>query len=136
GGRIFQKGLGELRGVLLHGDAVARGVANDLVVDVGDIHDVADVVSTLAQKAIEKIDGDECTEIADVAVVINGRPAGIHADAVAVDRMEVFDLPGESVIEAQWHRDAESWMSSRAEYEPFILGARWKRGQIGCGERK
>ncbi len=102
-GRIFEKGLGKFRGVLLHVDAVARGVANDFVVDVGDVHDVADVVSALAQKAIEKIDGDECAEIADVAVVVDGRSAGIHADAVAVERMEIFDLPGKSVIETQCH---------------------------------
>jgi len=64
---------------------------------------VADVVSALAQKAIKKIDGDECAEIADVAVVIDGRPAGIHADAIVVERMEIFDLSGESVIEAKCH---------------------------------
>src|SRR5208282_4791583 len=61
----------------------------------------------------------------------DGRSAGVHADALAVERMEIFDLPGKSVIEAQWHRDAESRMSSRARYEPFILGARKKRGQMG-----
>ena len=88
---------------MLHSDAVARGVANDFVVHVGDVHDVADVVSALAQKAIEKIDGDKCAEIADVAVVIDGRSAGVHADAVAVEWMEFFDLPGKSVIEAQCH---------------------------------
>ncbi len=73
------------------------------VVHVGDVHDVADVISALAQKAIKKIDGDEGSEIANVAVVIDGWPAGIHADAVAVKGMKFFDLAGKSVIEMQCH---------------------------------
>ncbi len=102
-GGIFEKCLGILRRVLLDGDAVASGVANDLVIHVGDVHDVAHVVSTLPQEAVKKIDGDECAEVADVAVVVNGGPAGIHADSVVIDRMEVFDLAGKRVIETDGH---------------------------------
>jgi hypothetical protein len=76
------------------------GIANDFVVHVGDIHDVADVVSTLAEKAVKKIDSDKCTKITDVSVIVDGRPAGIHPDAISVDGMEVFNLAGKSVIEA------------------------------------
>ena len=94
--RIFRR-------VLLHADAVAGGVADDLVVDVGDVHDVADVVSGLEKKAVEKIDGDECAEIADVAVVVDGGSAGVHADVVVVDGVEVFDLGGERVVETNGH---------------------------------
>ncbi len=111
-GRILEKSLHILCGVLLHGHAVARGVANDLVVNVGDVHHVADVVSALAKEAIEKIDGDKGAEVADVAVVVDGRAAGIHANAVIVERMEVFDLSRKSVIEAQCHRLAESYSQS------------------------
>src|ERR1019366_7274177 len=32
------------------------------------------------------------------------------------------------------YRDEVPWMSSRAEYELFILGCRWKRGQMGCAD--
>ena len=102
-GGVFKKGLRVFRGVLLHGDAVAGGVADDLVVHVGDVHDVADVVSGLAEKAVEQIDGDEGAEIADVAVVVNGGPAGIHADAVVIDGVEVFDFAGESIEETNGH---------------------------------
>ena len=102
-GGIFEECLGEFRGVLLHSDVVAGGVADDLVVDVGDVHDVADVVSALAEEAVEQIDGDKCAEVADVAVVVDGGAAGVHADAVGVDRMEVFDLAGESVVETKRH---------------------------------
>ncbi len=102
--RIFQEGLGKLRGVLLHSHAIARGIANDFVVHVGDVHDVADFVSALAEKAIEKINRDECAEITDVAIVIDGWSTGVHANAVAVQRMKVFDLSGKSVIEAECHR--------------------------------
>ena len=83
------------------------GVADDFVIHVGDVHYVLHFVSALAQKTIEKVDGYEGAEIADVAVVIDGWSAGVHADVVTVDRMEVLDLAGEGVIEAQWHRGAE-----------------------------
>jgi hypothetical protein len=70
---------------------------------VADVHDVANVVPALAEEAIEKINGDECAEIPYVPVVIHGRPAGIHADAIALERVKFFDLPGESVIEMKSH---------------------------------
>jgi len=38
-----------------------------------------------------------------VAVIVDGWSAGIHADAVAVQRMEIFDLSGKGVIETQCH---------------------------------
>ena len=79
-GGIFEKCLLILRGVLLHADAVAGGVADDLVVDVGDVHDVAHGVSTLPEKSAQQVDGDEGAEVADVSVVVDGGAAGVHAD--------------------------------------------------------
>jgi len=57
--RIFDECDLILRCELLYANSVARRVADDLVVHVGDIHDVADAVPALAKKTIEQIDRDE-----------------------------------------------------------------------------
>ena len=90
-GSVFEECLLILRSVSLHADAVAGCVADDFVVHVGNIHDMADGVSTLAEDTAEKIDGDECAEVADVSVVVNGGSAGVHANFVIAKGMELFD---------------------------------------------
>ena len=101
--RVFQKSLFILRRVRLHRDAIARRVADDLVIDVGNIHHVADVISALPQKAIEQIDRNKRAEISDVSVVVNRRPAGIHSDLVPCHRPKFFDFSGECVVKTQCH---------------------------------
>ena len=90
--------------VLLNADAIARGVADDLVVHVGDVHDMVNFVSALAQESAEEIDGDEGAEIADMAVVVNRRSAGVHADFVVAQRTELLDLRRHRVVQAKGHR--------------------------------
>ena len=99
---VVQKSLGELRGVVGDGHALLHGIADDLVVDVGDIHDVLQLVSALQQEAAQHIDRDEGAEVADMAVVVNREPAGIHADEVVL-RGEFLDFAGERVIELKRH---------------------------------
>jgi UDPglucose--hexose-1-phosphate uridylyltransferase len=55
----------------------------------------------LAQKAPQDIDGDKCAEVADVAVVIHSRAAGIHTHRVIGSRRELFHLAGERVVESK-----------------------------------
>ena len=100
---VFQKCLLVLLGVLLHGDAVARGVADDLVVHVGDVHDVLQLVAALLQEAAQRVDDDEGAEVADVPVVVHRGTAGVHADQVVFQRMELLDFPGQSVEELKRH---------------------------------
>ena len=54
----------------------AGGVADDLVVDVGDVHDVADRKTGQLQGPAEHIDVEEGAEVTDVAVVVHGGAAG------------------------------------------------------------
>ena len=94
---VFQKSLLVFRGVLLHRDAVARGIANDLVVHVGDVHDVLQLVAALLQEAAQHVDHDKGAEVADVPVVIHRGTAGIHADQVVFQRTKLLDLPRQGV---------------------------------------
>ena len=83
-GSVFEKGLFIFGRVLLHANAGLCGIANDLVVHIGDIHDVSNFESTLAKEATENVNGDKGAEVADMAVVVHGGTAGIHADLVVL----------------------------------------------------
>ena len=100
---IFEKGLAILLRVLLHGDAVARGIADDLVVHVGDVHDVLQLEAALLQKAAQRVDDDEGAEVADVAVVVHRGTAGVHADQVVFQRVELLDFAGQGVEKLKRH---------------------------------
>ena len=103
--RVFEECFFVFRRVLLHADAIAGRVANDFVVHVGDVHDVFDFVSTLAKEALEKVHSNEGAEVADVAVIVDGGAAGIHADFVVDQGVELLDLAGERVVKAQGHSE-------------------------------
>ena len=63
----------------LHGQPSRAGIANDLVVHVGDVHHVIQLEAALPQEAAQQIDDDEGAEVADVSVVVDRGPAGVHA---------------------------------------------------------
>ena len=103
---ILQKRLPILLGVFLHRNAVARRIANDLVIHVGDVHDVLQLIAALLQEPSQRVDHDERAEIADVAVVVNRRPASVHADQVVFQRMKLFDLRGQRIKKLKWHESS------------------------------
>ena len=111
---IFAEGFLVFRGILLDADPVARGVADDFVIDVSDVHHVADLVSALAKKALQKIDRDERAKVADMPIVIHRRPAGVHADFVVHERMEFFNPRGHGVVKTKRHR---SFREERRTYD-------------------
>ena len=122
--RIFQESFLVLGGVLLDTDAVARRVADDFVIHVGDVHHVLQLVAALQQEAPQRVHHDEGAEVADVSVVVNRWPAGVHADQVVFQRAELLDFCGQSVKELKRHR-----AFSRASGESSIVGGCEKRGQ-------
>ncbi len=96
---VFEEGALVAGGVLGDGDAGGGGVADDLVVDVGDVHDVIDGDSLLADEAAEDVDVEEGAEVADVAVVVDGGAAAVHAQRGRADGGEGFNLSAEGVEE-------------------------------------
>ena len=99
-GCIFEKCFLVLCRVLLNAHSIARGVADNLVVHVRDVHDVMHFVAALPQEPLQHVDGDESSEVADMAVVVDGWAAGIHADFVVAKRTEFLDLRGHGVVKA------------------------------------
>jgi len=131
--RIFQECLFVFRRVLLHGHAVARGVANDFVINVGDIHDVANCVTTLTKKSPQKIDRNKGSEISNMSVVVDRRSAGIHANFGVAQWAELLDLRRHCVEETKGHVEFECETNLRDEL--MILGVAGNTGQI-VGSRK
>src|SRR5205085_5233825 len=80
---------------------LARSVADDLVIHISNVHDVLDLVSALAQKAAQDVNGHEAAKIADVAVIIDSKAAGIHADRVVHGRRKLFRLVRKRGVETE-----------------------------------
>ncbi len=98
GVEVLEEGLLELGGVVGDGDVGVAGVADDLVVYVGDVHDVEDGDSLLADEAAEDVDVEEGAEVAYVAVVVDGGAAAVHSERGCSDGGERFNLSGEGVV--------------------------------------
>ena len=96
---VFEEGLLELAAEVVDGLACGGGVADDFVVDVGDVHDVAQRQAVHARDAAEDVDVEESAEVADVAVVVDGGAAAVEAEGGAVFGEEGLGFAGESVEE-------------------------------------
>jgi hypothetical protein len=102
-GRVLEKRLGVGLRVVLDGDAVLHRVADDFVLDVGDVHHVVEREAARAQRAAKDILKGKSPEVADVDVGIDGRSAGVHPDRLAIRRGKFFETLRERVVEAQSH---------------------------------
>ncbi len=103
GVEVLEEGFFEAGSVFANGHSGGGCVADDLVVDVGDVHDVAGGDSLQLEEAAQHVDLEERPEVADVAVVVDGRSAGVHAERLAVGGREFLDAAGESVEESDGH---------------------------------
>ena len=106
----------ERSGILVHRADKARGkqvdrlsvlmrAPDDLVVDVGDVAHVDDAVATSAQPAPHHVEHDQDPRMTEVAVVVNGHPADVHADFARPQGNEFLLRSAEGVEDLQdWSR--------------------------------
>ncbi len=80
---------------------VLAGTIDDLVVDVGDVAHVGQVVTAEPQPAGHQVERDHAAAVAEVAVVVHGHAAHVHAHLVAIQRLEDFFALGERVVDRQ-----------------------------------
>ena len=78
-------------------------IANDLVVHVGNVHHVLDADPGQLEEAAQHVDLQKSTKIADVAVIVDRRPAGVHAQGVAVRGDEFIHLSRKGIEETEGH---------------------------------
>ena len=109
-GAILKEGGLVALGVFLDRLLAGHGRTDDLVLHVGNVHDVVEFESASAEPAAEDVLEGEGPQVADVDVVIDGGPAGLHADGASIGGGEVFDLLGQGVIEAQGHTGFGSYI--------------------------
>src|ERR1017187_2846142 len=98
---ILEERLLEARGVLADRLARRERVADNLVFHVGHVHHVLDRDALLAEKSPQHVDMQEGAEVADVTVVVNRRPARIHAQRRRAHRLQPLQLPAHCVEEFQ-----------------------------------
>ncbi len=91
GVHVFEEGVFVDAGVVADGGVGGEGVADDLVVDVGDVHDVLGGDALLVEEAAEDVDVEKGAEVADVAVVVDGGAAAVHAEGGGADGREGLD---------------------------------------------
>ncbi len=78
------------------------------------------------QKPPQNVDLEKSAEVPDVAVVVDRRPAGIHAQRLAVGRLQRIKLSREGIKQAEGHRLGGSFASPApdAHLEPRPLAHR------------
>ena len=80
--------------------ALFRRAGINLVVDVGDVARIGDVVRAIdmAQQAEQNIEYDDRTGIADMRVVVDRRPADIHAHIARIIGLEGALLARQGIV--------------------------------------
>ena len=101
------------------GHALLLALADRLVIHVGEVHHLGDLVAAELQRPAQQVLPDERPEIADVGVVMDCRPAGVHPHPVGLQRDEILDALAQRVVQTD-HDDAATayfWMANSAEDE-------------------
>ena len=94
GSAVFIESLAVLGGVFTDRLPGLNRRFDDLVLHVGDVHDVLQDIAAPAQVASQDVLEGEGSQVADVDVVVNGRPAGVHAHRIRVERAKFFETSG------------------------------------------
>ena len=115
----------QLRLVLLgvaagdHGRIFAALVraADDLVVHVGEVHDVAHIIPFVCQVAADEVEHDGRHGVSDVRLIVDRRPADIHANLARLQSLKGLFLAGQRIVDNQGHRK-----TSRKTIHPLLDG--------------
>jgi len=98
---ILVKGLDVAIGDRAVIDPLLVGAIDDLVVDVGVVADVGHVVAGIFQVAVDNVKDHVGAGMADVAVVIDGDAADVHAGLAGDQGDKDFFFTREGVVDAQ-----------------------------------
>src|SRR5205085_6528934 len=101
---VFQESLLIGLSVLAYRFVVPSRIANDLVIHIRDVHDMLQLEAAHPEQTPEDIHCDEGPEIADMAVVVDGWSAGIHANGIVHRGRKLLDFAGKRVVETQGHK--------------------------------
>jgi hypothetical protein len=74
---------------------------DQLVVDVGDVHDPRYVVARIDEVPLDRVEDHRPDHVANVARLIDRRPAEVHADLAGPDRLKSFFRASERAVNAE-----------------------------------
>ena len=80
------------------GFAIVVGAVENLVVDVGNVAHVGDIPAPGSQVAGDHVKRHQYPGVTDMAVVVNGDTADVHANLARLDGFEDFFLPSQGVV--------------------------------------
>ena len=63
---------------------------DEFVIDIGDVDDEGDLVAEIDEVAFDGVEDDRPDHVAEMARLVDGRPADVHADLAGLDRLEGF----------------------------------------------
>ena len=87
-----------------HRLAVLGGALDDLVVDVRDVADERDAVARRLQVTAHDVERDQHAGVTEVAEVVDGHAADVHAHFARHDRAERFLAAGQRIVDLQHRR--------------------------------
>ena len=104
GFEILKKGLLVFRGEIAQRNPGRPGIADGLVVHIGQVHDLADPVTEKLERAAQQVLEHIGAEVADMRIVVDGGTAGVHADFAGPDRMKRNDAPLHGIEKFEAHK--------------------------------
>ncbi|EWS64299.1 hypothetical protein Y695_02459 [Hydrogenophaga sp. T4] len=139
---VLVHGNGHLVCQVLERDAPFHSTFDDLVVDVRDVADVGHAVATHLEPALHHIEGHHHPGVPDVAQVVDGHAADIHAHMAGFQWLERLRTAGQGIENAQGHGNknraacASKGGKGRTQRLPSApasrRGAAHKIGSSGC----
>ena len=100
---ILVQGIDHAVGQAADGFAVVHGALDDFVVDVGDVAHVGHAVAAGAQPALHHIKRHHGAGMAQVAQVVHGHAADVHAHMAGFERGKRFQCTRQRVVDTQTH---------------------------------
>src|SRR6185312_13420431 len=117
---VGQEGVGVDVGVGAQFLAGLARAGDHFVVHVGDVHHRVHIEPLLRQKALQDVHPDEGAEVADMAVVVDGQTAGVHADLAGGERHQRLHAAGEGVIELNGHAQGKLYAGWLTRIDAWI----------------
>ena len=96
---VLEEGVFVFLCEVIERDLCGTRAADGLVIDIRQIHDMLDVEIEEAESPFEDVFEGIASEIADVGEIIDGGAAGIKADVVVCDGLELLDAVCQGVVE-------------------------------------
>jgi hypothetical protein len=104
---VLQKSFRIFCGVIPEAHPLLMRIVNSPVIYVCDVHDMKDPVIPIAQIPSEKVLKCKGSEVADMRIIVNRRPAGIKSNYTFFQGMEFFVFVTEGIVQFEHNASPE-----------------------------